>query len=61
MTLDEATQIVEGMTGYFQHENGWHDACLDGWFTPEQLDAIAMVIRANQDPTDADSASGHQS
>lgn len=49
MTLEEATRIVDELPGCWgwNYEPGDTSVCVDGWFTPEQLEALAMVLRAD--------------
>lgn len=49
MTRERAEKIIkDGGQGWLQWEPGDDTACLDGHYTPEELEAVAFLIRADQ-------------
>lgn len=57
MTLEEAEKLVSEMRGTFSRLDE-PTVCVDDWFTADQLEAIAIVMRSKADPSGVRSNGG---
>lgn len=51
MTVEEARKIIDEANGYvdFIPSSKEAEACVDGWFTADELEAIAVLMRVGEE------------